>query len=114
MWCSQTPIRHGTHCWVFHPGFGNQIIGEARAGVNNKSRSNHPDMVAMLKDGEQWILFKVIHRHDVPLMFPDDPHLGPHKMCDSVLKMTGRAETWVRWSSKFLRAQVDEDTVDGQ
>ena len=80
------------HCWMLHPGFSNQIIGEARAGINNKSRSSHLDMVAALNDGEQWRLFKMVHRYDVSLMFLDNSHLGSHKMCDAVLRTYGRAE----------------------
>ena len=39
------PLRYGTHCWVMHPGFNNDVIGIARAGVNSRSRSHHTDLV---------------------------------------------------------------------
>lgn len=58
MWLEQTPLKHGLHCWVLHPGFPDEVVGEARAGVNNKSRSNHMDLVESCADGEQYILFK--------------------------------------------------------
>ena len=108
--CVQTPLRHGTHCWVLHPGFANQVVGEARAGINNKSRSHHPNMVSMLNDGEQWILFKKIHRRNTPLMFPDDAQAGSRTTCDAMLWASGKTERWVRWSSQYLREKVDDDS----
>lgn len=112
MLCAQNPIRHGTYCWVLHPAFPNEIVGEARAGVNNKSRSHHPHMVAACKDGEQYILFKKIHRPDTPLLFPDDAHGRSRKMCDSVLWKSGKSEKWVRWTSKYLREKSMVDPLD--
>ena len=111
MQLAQNPVRHGTHCWVLHPGFAGQIVGEARAGINNRSRSNHPEMVAACADGEQFILFKKIYRHDTPLLFPDD-HTGPQRMCDSVLWTSGKSEKWVRWLSKYLREKSVADPMD--
>lgn len=97
---------------MLHPGFPNEIVGEARAGVNNKSRSHHPHMVAACKDGQQYILFKKIHRHDTPLLFPDDAHIGPLKMCDAALWVSGKPEKWVRWSSKYLREKCEADPTE--
>lgn len=80
-----TPLNYGTHCWVLHPGFPDKIIGEARAGFNNKSRSHHPEMVSQLKNGQQFIFFKKILRKDTPLIFPNDANIGPIKMFKAVL-----------------------------
>lgn len=112
MWLVQIPLSYGTHCWVLHPGFPNEVVGEARAGVNNRSRSSHPELVSACKDGEQYILFKKIHRHDTPLLFPDDANIGPQKMCDVVLWTSGKAEKWVRWSCKYLREKSIANTPD--
>lgn len=98
----QTPLRPGTRCWVLHPGFYNTVVGEAKAGVNNKSRSQQKHLVERCKDGQQYILFKKIHRHDTPLLFPNDPHIGSNTMCDGVLWSSGKAEHWVRWWSRYL------------
>ena len=103
----QIPLRHSTPCWVLHPGFNNDVVGEAKAGVNNKSRSQRTDLVSACKDGQQYILFKKIHRHDAPLLFPDDAHIGPIKMCDAVLWAPGKAEKWVRWPCRYLVAKLD-------
>jgi hypothetical protein len=75
----------------------------AKAGINNKSRSYHPEMVSQLKDGQQFILFKKILRKDTPLIFPNDAHIGPIKTCDAVLWASGTSEKWVRWSSVYLQ-----------
>lgn len=99
----QAPIRYGVHCWVLHPEYNNEVIGEARAGVNNRSRSHHTQMVAACKDGQQFILFKKVFRHDIPLLFPDDPNIGRDKMCDGVLWTSGKSEKWVRWNCRYLR-----------
>jgi hypothetical protein len=88
------------------------VVGEARAGVNNKSRSNHSHLVAACNDGEQFILFKKIHRHDTPLLYPDDPHIGQAKMCDGALWSSGKPEKWVRWKSRYLRQKSIEDPTD--
>ena len=98
----QIPLRPGTRCWVLHPGFNNMVVGEAKAGVNNKSRSQQKHLVDRCTDGQQFILFKKIHRHDTPLLFPNDPHIGANKMCDSVLWSPGNPEQWVRWWSRYL------------
>jgi hypothetical protein len=93
-----------------HPELPGEIVGEARAGVNNKSRSHHPEMVSACKDGEQYILFKKIYRHNTPLLFSDDGDRWPIKMCDSALWKSGKPERWVRWLSKYLR---DKSVADG-
>lgn len=78
------------------------VVGEAKAGVNNKSRSVQKHLVERCKDGQQYILFKKIHRHDTPLLFPNDAHNGSNTMCDGVLWSAGKAEIWVRWWSRYL------------
>lgn len=88
------------------------MVGEARAGVNNRSRSHHPHMVSACRDGEQFILFKKIYRHDTPLLFPEDDSVGPIKMCDSALWASGKAEKWVRWKSKYLLEKCRADDHD--
>ena len=100
---AQIPLRHGTHCWVLHPGYNNEVVGEAKAGVNNKSRSQLTHLVTSCKDGQQYILFKKIYRHDAPLLFPDDAHIGQIKMCDAALWAPGKVEKWVRWPCRYLR-----------
>lgn len=69
-------------------------------------------MVAACKDGEQFILFKKIYRHDTPLLFPNDAHIGPNKMCDAVVWSSGKPEKWVRWTSKYLREKSVADPMD--
>ena len=98
----QTPLRPGTRCWVLHPGYNFQVVGEAKAGVNNKSRSQQTQLVSRCKDGQQYILFKKIYRHDTPLIFPNDPHIGTNKMCDSVVWSPGNPGQWVRWWCRYL------------
>lgn len=71
-------------------------------------------MVSACKDGEQFILIKKIHRHDVPLLYPDDANVGPSKMCDAALWASGKKEKWVRWSCRYLREKVDEDQTDAE
>lgn len=77
-------------------------MGEAKAGVNNKSRSQQKHLVERCKDGQQYILFKKIHRHDTPLIFPHDPQVGANTMCDDHVWSPGKPESWVRWWSRFL------------
>lgn len=108
MWLEQTPLKHGLHCWVLHLGFPNKVVGEARAGVNNKSRSNHMDLVELCADGEQYILFKKKFRHDTPVLFPDDPNTGHIKMCDQAL-WEKATEKWVKWKSQYLREKILDD-----
>ena len=103
----QDPLRYGIHCWVLHPEYNNEVIGEAKSGVNNRSRSHNTHLVAACKDGQQFILFKKVFRHDIPLLFPHDPNVGTVKMCDDVLWAPGKTERWVRWSSRFLREKTD-------
>lgn len=91
---------------MLHPGYNNEVIGEARAGVHNRSRSHLTHLVSACKDGQQFILFKKLYRHDIPLLFPDDPNVGPLKMCDAVLWASGKGEKWVRWSSRYLREKT--------
>jgi hypothetical protein len=98
----QIPVRPGTRYWVLHPGYNFQVVGEAKAGVNNKSRSQHKQLVDRCKDGQQYILFKKIHQHDTPLIFPNDPHIGRNQMCDGVICSNGNAGKWVRWWSRYL------------
>lgn len=78
------------------------VVGEAKAGVNHKSRSQQKELVDRCKVGQQYILFKKIHRHDTPLLFPNDPHVGQEKMCDAYVWRSGKAEVWVRWWSRYL------------
>lgn len=85
-----------------HPGFGHNVIGEAKAGVNNKSRSVQKQLVRRAKDGQQFILFRKIYRHDTPLIFPDDPDIGLNMMCDHVVCDEGSTGQWVRWWSRYL------------
>ena len=85
----QHPLRPGTKCWVLHPGFDNVVVGEAKAGVHNRSRSQQKHLVTACKDGQQFILFKKIYRRDTPLLFPDDAGIGPIKSCDSVVWASG-------------------------
>lgn len=94
-----------------HPGFDYVVVGEAKAGVNNKSRSLHKDLVARCKDGQQFILFKKIHRHDTPLLFPYDTHIGSNPMCDKVVWSPGKPEVWVRWWSRCLVDMADADPI---
>ena len=98
----QIPVRPGTKCWILHPGFGTQVIGEAKAGVNNSSRSVQKQLVRRAKDGQQFILFRKIYRHDTPLIFTNDPDIGLNMMCDSVVCGEGRPGQWVRWWSRYL------------
>lgn len=98
----QDPIRPGTRVWVLHPGFKNEVVAEAKAGVNMKSRSNQKQLVARCEVGQQFILFKKIYRHDTPLVFPDDPDVGSNTMLDSYVWSSGKAEQWVRWWSRLL------------
>jgi hypothetical protein len=95
-----------------HPDLPGEIVGEARAGVNNKSRSHHPEMVSACRDGEQYILFKKIYRHDAPLLFSDDGDSEPIKTCGAALWVSGKPERWVRWLSKYLRDKSVADTLD--
>lgn len=82
-------------------------MGEARAGVNNKSSSYKTHLVESCADGEQYILFKRIFRPDTPLLYPDDPHIGHIKTCDQALWENERVgEKWVKWSSQYLREIV--------
>ena len=82
-------------------------MGEARAGVNNKSRSYQTQLVESCADGEQYILFKRIFRLDTPLLYPNDPHTEHIKMCDQALWDSGKVgEKWVKWSSQYLREIV--------
>ena len=108
----QVPLRPNTKCWILHPGFNNEVVGEAKAGVHNKSRSVHKHLVSAYRDGEQYILFKKIYRHDTPLLFPDDAHIGPSKMCDAALWNPGRPEKWVRWPCRFLHEKTEEASLD--
>jgi hypothetical protein len=105
----QDPLRPGTKCWVLHPGFHGVVVGEAKAGVHNRSRSQQKEMVNACKDGQQFILFKRIYRHDTPLLFPDDAGIGPGKMLDNVVHSSGNKEKWVRWSCRYLRYREAED-----
>ena len=86
-------------------------MGEAKAGVNNRSRSQQKELVGRCKDGQQFILFKKIHRHDTPLLFPYDPHIGQNKMCDSVVWSAGNPEVWVRWWCRYLVEFADADPI---
>lgn len=90
-------------------------MGEAKAGVNSRSRSQNADLVSRCKDGQQFICFKKIHRPDTPLLFDKDPGIGPNKMCDSVLWSSGNPERWVRWWCKYLidiaASDHDEDEI---
>ena len=108
----QNHVRHDTYCRVLHPGFPDEVVGEARAGVNNKSHSSHLHMILACADVKQYIFFKKIHRHDTPLFFPDDAHIGPLKMCDAVLWAFGKPEKWVRWVSKYLREKYVAAPMD--
>lgn len=108
----QIPVRPGTRCWVLHPGYNFEVVGEAKAGVNNKSRSQQKQLVARCKDGQQYILFKRIFRHDTPLIFPNDPHVGPNKMIDSVVCSAGNAGQWVQWWSRYLIEMATARPVD--
>jgi hypothetical protein len=98
----QIPLRPGTRCWVLHPHFNFQVVGEAKAGVNNRSRSVQQHLVDRCKDGQQFILFKKLHRHGVPLIFPNDPGIGSDKMCDGVVWTPGKDGKWIRWWSRYL------------
>lgn len=109
----QVALRPGTKCWVLHPGFKNEVVGEAKAGVHNKSRSQQKDLVATCEDGQQYILFKKIYRHDTPLLFPDDANIGKGKMCDSVVRASGRVEKWVRWPCKYLHEKAEAGPMEG-
>ena len=105
----QTPLRPGTKCWVLHPGFGHAVVGVAKAGVHNRSRSLNKELVARCEDGQQFILFKKIYRHDTPLIFDKDPGIGLNVMCDSVVWSSGNPERWVRWWCKYL---IDVSATD--
>jgi hypothetical protein len=77
-------------------------VGEAKASVTNRSHSQNTDLVDRCKDGQQFILFKRVHRHDTPLIFDKDPGIGANTMCDSVVWSSGNPERWVRWWCKYL------------
>ena len=105
----QTPIRPGTKCYVLHPDYGHHVVGEAKAGVNNKSRSLQKSLVKRAKDGQQFILFKKVYRHGTPLIFPNDPHIAPNQTCDGVVLSAGRTGQWVRWWCRYL---IDMSTIN--
>jgi hypothetical protein len=79
------------------PRFNGVVVGEAK-GVHNRSRSQQKHLVEACKDGQQFILFKKIYRHDTPLLFPDDAGIGSGKMLDNVVHSSGNKGKWVRWS----------------
>lgn len=106
---AQDPIRPGTRIWVLHPAVKGQVVAEAKAGVNMKSRSTHKQLVARCKVGQQFILLKKIYRSDTPLLFPNDPNVGPNKMCDAYVWNAGNPEQWVRWWSRLLIDITDEE-----
>lgn len=87
-------------------------MGEAKAGVNNRSRSQNTDLVDRCKDGQQFILFKRVHRHDTPLIFDKDPGIGANLMLDNVVWTSGNPERWVRWWCKYLIDIASSDLGD--
>ena len=101
-----------THYWVLHPGFPNKIIGEARAGINNKSRSHYPEIVFQLKNGQQFIFFRKILRKDTPLIFPNDTNIEPIKMFEAVIWASGNSEKWVRWPSVYLQKKCTPGSTE--
>lgn len=86
---------------------------EAKTRVNNKFRSQKIHLVSTCKDGQQFILFKIINCHDTPLVFPDNVHIGPSKMCNGVLWASSKQEKWVSWSSMYLHEKSEADPMHG-
>ena len=72
----QSPVHCGTRVWVLHSDFNGEVIGIANAGVNNKSCSIRKTFVQRCNDGQQFILFKNIFRHDTSFL-PTIRTLGP-------------------------------------